>query len=224
MPDEGPRPRPVNRRGFFREGLRELLNGVTKATEPLQRALEPFARLEETAASAKPQSGPFSSGARRMSLASLVLRPPGALPEGEFKSTCTRCGHCVDACPANAIRIDPAAAKGAGAPYIDADSMPCVVCESLACMNTCPSGALGPVPMFEIDMGTAVWQEELCIRSKNEECRICYEKCPLGTAAIDIVGATVQVNPLGCIGCGICQHYCPTNPKAIGVIPMAARG
>jgi len=219
MPDDPPTNRPMNRRGFFREGLRELLTGITKATEPLQRALEPFATASEEPLAAS-RNKAFETS---FSLSGLVLRPPGALNEADFTSTCTSCGRCVEVCPAQCIKIDATGTQGGGAPCIDADTMPCVVCESLACMNTCPSGALKPVPLVEIDMGTAVWREELCIRSKNEECRICFEKCPLGTAAIDIVGPAVVVNPLGCIGCGLCQHYCPTSPKAIVVIPVAAR-
>ena len=218
MPDDAPSDRPLNRRGFFRHGLRELLNSVTKAAEPLARALEPFARH------GPPQAASLNLGrGLPVSLSNLVLRPPGALGESDFKETCSRCGRCVEVCPAQCIKIDSTGTKGDGVPYIDADTIPCVVCESLACMNTCPSGALAPTPMYEIDMGTAVWREELCIRSKGEECRICFEKCPLGTAAIDIIGPAVVVNPLGCIGCGICQHYCPTSPKAIVVIPVSAK-
>lgn len=206
--------------------MRELLRSAEKAAKPLGDAMKQFDALskKESRAEARSPTLPTYTGPRSIPL-DLFLRPPGAQSESKFRETCSRCARCVEVCPAQCIRLDNSGAQGHGVPYIDADLMPCVVCESLACMNTCPSGALSPIPMFEIDMGTAVWREDRCIRSKNEECRICVEKCPLGTAAIDLSvdGREVLVNPLGCIGCGVCQHYCPTSPKAITVIPAAAR-
>jgi ferredoxin-type protein NapG len=119
------------------------------------------------------------------------------------------------------IRLDPTAAHGV--PYIDADLAACAVCESLACMPACPSGALVPTPLFQIRMGTAVWRETSCIRTHGEECRACVERCPMGTAAIDVVDNRIEINPDGCVGCGMCQQVCPTGPKSIQVIPVAAR-
>lgn len=232
MPDDPS----INRRRFFREGLRELLKGVAKAAEPIERAIGEFdrrtaaedaARVEPFAERSNPRDGSAgalpSTGDFHSRLPGLSLRPPGALPEQQFTDTCTRCGRCVEVCPAQCIRIDVAGKRGGGAPYIDADVSPCVVCDSLACMNACPSGALSPVPLVEIDMGAAVWRAEHCIRTRDEECRLCAEKCPMGTAAIDVVGKAIVINPLGCVGCGVCQHYCPTSPKSIVVIPAAAK-
>jgi len=199
--------RPVNRRGFFRAGLRELLRGATESVEKIQQAM----------AAAAPAVTPPDSA----DLNTSPLRPPGALAEPQFLQTCSRCAKCVEVCPSNCIRIDPEIAGGA--PRINPDDMPCIVCESLACMEICPTGALRKTPRFEIDMGTAVWRAQHCIRSKSEECRICVEKCPLGSAAIDIVNNEVAVNPRHCVGCGMCQHFCPTNPKAVVVIPVAAK-
>src|SRR5205085_12533162 len=121
------------------------------------------------------------------------LRPPGALPEQQFRETCSRCGDCVRACPASAIVIDSTGAKGNGAPYINADVMSCVVCEGLHCMQACPSGALLPTPLADIDMGTAVWREETCVRSTGEDCTICVEKCPLGEIAIKLENDQIAV-------------------------------
>lgn len=149
------------------------------------------------------------------------LRPPGSMPEARFLQTCARNGDCVAACPVQAIKLDPA--KGGGAPYIDADSSACVVCTGLKCMSVCPSGALVPTSINDIDMGTAVWHSSSCLRTTGESCTICIDKCPLGSAAIELRNGRVAVNPLGCIGCGVCQMECPTSPKSIVVIPIAAK-
>jgi NAD-dependent dihydropyrimidine dehydrogenase PreA subunit len=114
-------------------------------------------------------------------------------------------------------------AKAGGVPYIDAETSACVVCANLACMHVCPSGSIVPTSINDIDMGTAVWNASTCVRSKGESCTICVDKCPLGSAAIELKGGQVAVKPLGCIGCGVCQQECPTVPKSIVVIPIAAK-
>jgi len=201
MPDE----KPVNRRSFFRQGLRELLKPLAQALEPLQRAATELQKLDNL-------GQPVSTPTR-------WLRPPGALDEQAFKETCSRCGVCTRVCPANCIKIDPTGARGDGAPFIDANFMACVVCDSLACMNSCPSGALKLVPLVQIDMGTAEWFEDRCTRSAGDDCEICVEKCPIGEAAIRTNGRKIEVIEQGCIGCGLCQQHCPTDPKSIVVRP-----
>jgi MauM/NapG family ferredoxin protein len=153
----------------------------------------------------------------------LWVRPPGSIPERTFLQTCDRNGACVKACPVQCIEIDATGQKGAGAPYIDVDTTACAVCTGLHCMDVCPTGALQPTPLPDIDMGTAVFREETCLRSTGQNCTICVDHCPLGTAAIELKAGEVTVNPLGCIGCGVCQQDCPTAPKSIFVIPISAK-
>ena len=151
-----------------------------------------------------------------------VLRPPGALPEAAFLKTCYRCGNCVDVCPAKAIRtVSGAQSDCAGTPYIDPDLSACVVCDELACMKACPSGALKAVPSpVEIRMGLAKWRAEACLRSRGEPCRVCVDRCPIGATAIAIdAQGQVEVRAAGCVGCGSCQFYCPVSPKAVTVEP-----
>ena len=185
---------------------------------PLAEAAGPLQRVAEQAGRLAPD--PAAVG-RTMAL---PLRPPGALLEQAFVETCSRCGKCVEVCPAQCIRIDPAGNKGRGAPYIEPNLMACVVCDGLYCMNECPSGALVPTPIGEIGMGTAVWREELCLRSKGEACTICVDHCPVGTVALELIEGRVCVHEDGCIGCGVCQHDCPTDPKSIVVIPRPEGG
>jgi ferredoxin-type protein NapG len=200
---------PVNRRGFFRESLRELLRPIAAAVEPIELAARQLSELDRPA---PPKPKTFN-----------LLRPPGALDEEDFTQTCTRSGECIHVCPAKCIQLDPTNKRGGGAAFIDADHMPCVVCDGLYCMQACPSGALVPTPLVEIDMGTAVWNEQTCVRSFGQECMICVEKCPLGTAAIELRAGKINVIESGCIGCGVCQHECPTSPKSIVVTPRHVR-
>ncbi|WP_428939226.1 4Fe-4S dicluster domain-containing protein [Fontivita pretiosa] len=205
--------RAVNRRGFFRQGLRELLRPLVEAVEPVEQAIGEFSRA--MGAVAAWQGSPPQAPPR-------WLRPPGAIAEHAFIDTCSRCGNCVRACPAQCIRIDPTAAAGNGAPYIDPEVMPCVVCDGLVCMRDCPSGALVPTALGLIDMGTAIFNSHTCVRSRGQDCTICIDRCPLGTSAIELRGGTVHVIEQGCIGCGVCQHACPTTPKSIVVVPRSA--
>ena len=151
-----------------------------------------------------------------------LLRPPGSLPEQEFVKTCQRCNHCVEACPADAILpLQNTDTNLVGTPTINSNHQPCVVCDSLACMTVCPSGALQSVAVHEIRIGLAVVNHESCLNSQGINCRYCIEMCPIGGDAIqqDSQGK-IKVFPEGCIGCGVCQYECPTNPKSIVVNPL----
>lgn len=204
--------RQINRRRFFRQGIGELLRPLVQSLDPLVQAAEQLNALDRTAAS--PAIVP--------ALQPLWLRPPGALPEQQFRDVCSRCGECVRACPTSAISIDTNGRIGQGVPFIDPDQAACVVCDELACMKICPTGALQPVPLEQINMGLAIWREERCLRGSGQSCTICVDKCPVGSRAIEIVAGRVQVHADGCIGCGVCQHECPTRPRSISVVPRAA--
>lgn len=191
------------RRGFFQEVFARMLRPVADALETRlpQIMIEP------------PPPHPR-----------LFLRPPGALDESLFNDTCKRCGKCVEVCPAHAIfPFDgPADDPKRGTPVIDADLAACVICEGLQCTKACPSGALRPLSHpGEIRMGTAEVYESLCVRSRGEDCRLCVERCPIGARAIRFLDeGPPDVFADGCTGCGVCQFYCPTTPKAIVVQPV----
>jgi ferredoxin-type protein NapG len=201
--------KPVDRRRFFRVGLSELLKPLAKAAAPLERMMTQLGKLDQVT----PQ--------HRAEKPEVWLRPPGSLAEPAFRGTCQQTGACVNVCPAQAIRLEKG--KAGGVPYIDADFAACVVCTGLKCMSVCPSGAIVPTSINDIDMGTAVWHQSSCLRSHGDDCTICVERCPLGSAAIEVKAGEIAVKPLGCIGCGVCQFECPTSPKSIVVIPIAAK-
>ena len=72
------------------------------------------------------------------------LRPPGALDEHDFLSSCIKCGQCVQVCPVQAIRLaDLVDGFGVGVPYIDARDQACdFSCDAGQCILACPTGAL----------------------------------------------------------------------------------
>lgn len=221
MDDQGP----SSRRAFFRLGLAKLIDQAAELAKPLGEAAKHFSSAMGQADSANPSTPADSSQA-------LWLRPPGAISEKDFLTKCTRCGDCVRACPASAIKVQDGYAGSA--PFIDPDTQACVMCDSLACMPACPTGALLPTARFDIDMGTAVWRDEQCLLTEGQDCQKCVDICPMGTAAIERVGmiespegkkhgGEIQVHPLACTGCGLCQNACPTTPKAVWVIAKMAR-
>lgn len=237
---------PAARRDFFSEAMRETLAPfvgiIERRINPFLAALEALPDDVERLTHANislPGIGPLldQPPAHRADthLPCLppepirYLRPPGALPPGEFESRCTRCGKCVEVCPAHAIRLDSYDMSTDGMPTILAATQPCVVCDTLACMNNCPSGALQVIERLNIKMGTAKVDRDTCRRESGEDCRFCIEACPIdGTgatppalAAIFIHAETgrIRVRKNVCIGCGLCESRCPVDPPAITIQP-----
>lgn len=147
------------------------------------------------------------------------VRPPGAMEEMEFISTCTRCGDCVPACPYGAIlRYPLTAGLRGGTPYIDPHTKACELCPDTPCITACKPGALEPTPVDRIDMGTAKVNPETCMTFDNKICTRCYDACPYPERAIVIEDHHPRVNENGCVGCGLCQERCPTHPVGIKVL------
>lgn len=211
----GNTPQGVPRREFFRHGLRNLFESVAKVVgDRLERFQVPEGFLKDTGLPA-PAAPPGDPALERR-----VLRPPGALKEDLFVERCQRSGHCVTSCPVQAIRtVQSEDGRQHGTPFIDPQIQACVVCEGLHCMRACPTGALSFVPRHLIQMGLAEVRYDVCVRSSGEDCQECVDKCPVGRSAIEIphFGGRVEVKTGGCVGCGVCEMYCPTDPKAIVV-------
>ena len=206
--DPGPS---VGRRGFFR---RLMIQGVEK----FEQVGERFARSVSNAEGFMADS-PISAGAEQVR----YLRPPGSLPETLFQDACTRCGDCITACPANCITVDEAGSHQATFPHILARQSPCVVCTDLSCMKVCPTDALSLLEVGQINMGYAVLNDMTCLRGPGgdqEDCRLCIESCPRGEEAISVdqYHGIIEIRD-GCIGCGVCEHACPTDPASIWVEP-----
>ena len=208
----------VNRRSFFTEGFRHMLKPLADVVEARMEKVglpdfDEYERGKGDYHSPSPDEAQFAPLPDRP-----VLRPPGALDEEQFLQTCMVSGQCVSACPVAAIKVtmDPDPMKE-GRPFIDPQGQACVVCEDLSCMKVCPSSALMSIAREDIRMGLAEVDEAFCVRTQGEDCQICVDKCPLGESAITIsyFGGPVEVLDPGCTGCGVCEMYCPTEPKAI---------
>jgi len=104
--------------------------------------------------------------------ASLYLRPPGALAERGFRSSCIKCGQCVQVCPYHSIELlDIAQGYSNGTSYIDAHERGCYLCDLFPCVLACPSGALdhATTQISDVKMGVGVLRgREACLAYKNE--------------------------------------------------------
>jgi MauM/NapG family ferredoxin protein len=157
------------------------------------------------------------------------VRPPGALPEADFVSTCIRCQRCVDACPNHAIKALPVSPDNhsAATPHIVPREQSCMLCarvdtEYLKCTAVCPSGALRPIlksleaVQQHVRMGVARIDLNLCYSYNNYTCGTCFHACPVGAIKIGL-WERPQVNPQACVGCGLCERACIRYPQAVRI-------
>lgn len=206
--DRAENPAPPPRRRFFAQGLKALIEGAEGASRALRDRL-PAAQAAWSRFRPRPAHPP--------------LRPPGALPEASFAATCERRGDCIAACPVHALQpLRSADATLDGTPQLIPSQRACVVCDDLSCMKACQTGALLLVPKEAIRIGLAHVHHGDCRRSFGEPCRECVDRCPLGAAAIGLdARGQVEVRAAGCTGCGVCEQWCPTSPRAITVLPFS---
>ncbi len=171
--------------------------------------------------------------------AGLPVRPPGSRPEPDFLARCLRCGACVAACPAHALRpleltdlADPRLSSGPEAlltPVLSPRSGGCRP-DCAACLAVCPTGALLKLPLREKQsarVGTAKISEETCLAwHEDRRCMVCKENCPWGAVEV-VIRADHRVpvpvtDPARCFGCGFCENQCPRKPPAIIVLSEGA--
>jgi len=181
--------------------------------------------------------GAFASGLLDSSSTAQAspLRPPGALPEEDFLSTCIRCMRCVDACPNRAL-ISTTGSTGeasTGTPKMQPRKAACMLCLSeegdfLKCTEVCPSGALQLVKKTKADIkervsiGVAEIDYDLCYSYNNWSCGACFRACPLAGEALTIgMWERPTIHPEACVGCGCCERSCIRYPHAIRVKAVA---
>jgi MauM/NapG family ferredoxin protein len=168
-----------------------------------------------------------------------VIRPPGALPEGDFLRRCIKCGECMKVCPTNVIQ--PALLEGG----FEAIWTPVLInrigyCEynCVLCGHVCPTGAILPLTIEKkvgkpgkqkpLKVGTAFYDRGRCLPwAMNVECIVCEEVCPTSPKAIWFQTFELQqrdgsvkvlkrpyIDPNLCTGCGICENKCPVRDKS----------
>ncbi len=147
--------------------------------------------------------------------------PPGAKSLRHLARHCTGCQLCVAVCPTGVLR--PATAWNTlmqpESSYERGYCRP----ECTKCSEVCPAGAISaitPADKSSIRIGHAVWIRENCVPlTDGVECDNCARHCP--TSAITMVSSGMEgketlkipvVNIERCIGCGACEHLCPSRP------------
>ncbi|GAB4377339.1 MAG: hypothetical protein Kow0042_24920 [Calditrichia bacterium] len=144
--------------------------------------------------------------------------PPGIQSPDHYLATCSRCYHCVSACPHEALRVQWAETSAYHSyPVIEPRRQPCYRCSDFPCVTACQAGALD-ITFTEKPLGTAVVKENLCVTYQGAFCQSCVTHCPLSGIAIwkDFEGHPV-VNEEVCTGCGMCSFVCVSEPPAIGI-------
>jgi Pyruvate/2-oxoacid:ferredoxin oxidoreductase delta subunit len=162
-----------------------------------------------------------------------LLRPPGVTDEAGFLQRCIRCLHCVQSCPTQIIRATglEAGATSLFTPSLTFEKQGCDYrCQ--VCQLVCPNAAI-PLQRLEEKqksvIGLASIDETACVVfTESKQCLVCEELCPIPEKAIIFetrpatrrAGLTLRypvVVRSRCIGCGICQAFCPAAPVAITV-------
>ena len=172
---------------------------------------------------------------------SMFLRPPGALSEKKFVSTCIRSGMCVQACPYDALKLSTISDNiSIGTPYFIPREEACHLCPDIPCANACPTQALD-LQSFIVDdkssinnarMGLATINTATCLAYLGLQCTMCIRACPLADTAIVLhsernprtdMHAFLKpvVVPDYCTGCGMCERACPTKVASIRVLPLS---
>jgi len=178
------------------------------------------------------------SGGVRKNFQRGVIRPPGSVGEDEFLRRCIKCDQCIRVCPTNVLQpaLFEAGLEGLWTPIMISKMGWCELNCTL-CSQVCPTGAIREISIVEklgigpfeskgpIKTGTAFYNQGRCLPwAMDTSCVVCEEVCPVSPKAIftrnveitDRWGATIQlkrpyIDPVKCIGCGICEHECPVK-------------
>lgn len=215
----------LSRKDFLRKGARAFLKSVSYAVENKVEAIESIDKRK-------------------------YIRPPGAVDESLFMTLCNLCGKCWEACPHRAIKrvggddenmdshlplmdweTAPSEKKKSGGgddgnlaadtPVIIPEIAPCYLCDPPVCSQVCEEGALAPVKTDEIKIGIAMVNQAACFAHQgiDQNCDYCYDRCPLKDKAI-IFKKGPEIQEEFCTGCGICEFFCVSTPKAIKISPV----
>ncbi|MBN1480701.1 4Fe-4S dicluster domain-containing protein [candidate division KSB1 bacterium] len=165
---------------------------------------------------------------RSIATSASIIRPPAALPEGQFQSTCIRCGNCARACPTHIIQssFDANDIAGLLTPKISFTHGYCLPA-CTACGTVCPSGAIKTFSKNDkksLVLGIAHIDVENCLLSRHKECDRCQFYCDYDAVMIHPsdfeLAAWPEINRQRCVGCGACAVVCPANAIRIEAAPQ----
>jgi MauM/NapG family ferredoxin protein len=160
-----------------------------------------------------------------------LIRPPGSVEESEFLRRCVKCGECMKVCITNALQPTflQAGFEGLWSPLL----VPRIgYCEfnCTLCGQVCPTDAIEGLELGvkqKRKIGLAFVDQNRCLPyAFGIDCIVCEEHCPTSPKAIRFesrVAVTDGVEkelklpiivPGECIGCGICEYYCPVGEVA----------
>jgi ferredoxin-type protein NapF len=151
-----------------------------------------------------------------------LVRPPGALQEGEFVAVCTGCGECLKVCPNNALQSTFLEAGLAGL-YTPRLVSRIGYCEEFCnfCGRVCPTEAIRPLTIEEkrlIQIGVAHIDKNRCIAYDTEKiCLVCNEQCSYHAIVGDEKKRPI-VKEEKCTGCGICENKCPVDGESAIIV------
>lgn len=159
------------------------------------------------------------------------IRPPYALDELDFLTTCTRCAECIDACPYQVVFPLPTrlGATVTNTPALDLINKGCHLCADWPCVTACKPGALKfpvkiqnskpdstvpipPIAVASINQGT-------CLPYSGPECGACASSCPI-PGALNWHSQKPLIDSELCVGCGLCREACITDPKSIKIVSL----
>ena len=149
------------------------------------------------------------------------LKPAGSVSLENFSARCTGCQLCVQTCPNDVLRAS-SKLDTFMQPEMSYERGYCRP-ECTACSEVCPAGAIQKITREEktsIQIGHAVWVGQNCVALHDGvECGNCARHCPTGAITMmpydpadDASPKIPIINEERCIGCGACEHVCPTRP------------
>lgn len=137
-----------------------------------------------------------------------VVRPPWLVNPSSITDDCTRCGHCIAACPEKIL-----ISGDGGFPEVDFNVGECTLCAQ--CTSDCEVGLFSAAPHNPLEaFGHRAKISESCLTLLGVMCRSCEDSCePRAIRFTPTLAAVAkpQLNIDACTGCGACIAPCPEN-------------